>query len=369
MKKYLLLLALVLAGAMWNDVEARWTVGTQKSASEIAVGDTIVLEFCTQSQFLGRYLTGSILGPSGVVTDDYIYVVEEGGAVDKRTEANTIRLKNKEKGYITYPGGWTDLQYSTSASDAADLQVLSCGEDIPWSTTERWGSAETLRDGFEEGTELIANWRISGSTRISTDSSVGFSHSYSTSGWNYLGSWNRDYQMWFWGYTDTNQWNVYTVTYSHDLVGDIQDLIDSYTDTVGDVTGGSLGFFSQTAADTYNTALANAKALLEGTYDDSEYYTAIKALKDAYAALADAVNPVSEGYYYIVSAGKGSGYSTTNTMAVNYDDEYECALYNDGGYVKWSAYDKTSPADNQIYYLTSDGGAIGMLRTSPMPLI
>ena len=66
MKKFLLFLALALTGAVWNNVDARWELGEQKNASQIHVGDTIVLEFCTQEAFLGRYLAGSKLTALGV---------------------------------------------------------------------------------------------------------------------------------------------------------------------------------------------------------------------------------------------------------------------------------------------------------------
>ena len=105
MKKFLLFLALALAGAMWNSVDARWVLGEQKNASQIQVGDTIVLEFCTLESFLGRYLAGSELTATGVLADENIYLVEEG-PLDVRTGAPTILLKQHEtNSYLCYPGG------------------------------------------------------------------------------------------------------------------------------------------------------------------------------------------------------------------------------------------------------------------------
>ena len=105
MKKFLLFLALALTGAMWNSVDARWVLGEQKNASQIQVGDTIVLEFCTLESFLGRYLAGSKLTATGVLADENIYLVEEG-PLDVRTGTPTILLKQREtNSYLCYPGG------------------------------------------------------------------------------------------------------------------------------------------------------------------------------------------------------------------------------------------------------------------------
>lgn len=63
---------------------------------------------------------------------------------------------------------------------------------------------------------------------------------------------------------------------------------------------------------------------------------------------------ITEGYYYIVTAGNGTGYYTGSVPPdTNYNYENKFALYNDGDTVKWKAYDSTS--FDQIYYLSPDG--------------
>lgn len=197
MKKFLLFLALALTGAVWNNVDARWELGEQKNASQIHVGDTIVLEFCTQEAFLGRYLAGSKLTALGVLSDDNIYLVEEG-PLDVRTGAPTILLKQREtNSYLCYPGGnGQTITYDPSPEKAANLQVLSCGEDIPWSNCVSWGQEDILRPGHE-GEAPIRSWRNPASGKVPTDNSVGFSHSPNETTWTYLGSWNRPDNIWF----------------------------------------------------------------------------------------------------------------------------------------------------------------------------
>ena len=59
--------------------------------------------------------------------------------------------------------------------------------------------------------------------------------------------------------------------------------------------------------------------------------------------------PVTEGYYFIASAGNGPGYS-----GGPYEYEDDDAMYNAGGIVKWKAYDNTDAS--QLYYLTQKEG-------------
>ena len=302
MKKYLLLLALTLMGALWSNVDARWELGAQKNASQIHVGDTIVLEFCTKTEFLGRYLAGSKLSASGVLSDDNIYLVEEG-PLDVRTGAPTILLKQREtNSYLSYPGKtWATITYDPSPEKAANLQVLSCGEDIPWSNCVSWGYETVLREGHE-GEEPVASWRNPSSGKVPTDNSVGFSYSIDDKSYTYLGSWNRPDQIWFWQYTDTNEWNVYGVNYISDLQGDLTELIDLYT-AEGEVIGGTdPGYYEQNVADEYNDVMQQSLMIAMGQHTDAEFQKAIDDLKAAHAKLANSVIPITDGYYYFVSA-------------------------------------------------------------------
>ena len=98
----------------------------------------------------------------------------------------------------------------------------------------------------------------------------------------------------------------------------------------------------------FNTALANAQtAITSGT--PSEKVDAYLALLDADATASAACTTVTEGYYFITSAGNGPGYSGG---PYNYEDKN--ALYNNGGIVKWKAYDRTDAS--QLYYLTQKAG-------------
>ena len=86
MKKISLFLVLILMGAMWSNVDARWIIGSRKTAANIKPGDTIVIEQSSNKTYKGYYIqaTSSAKGVEllkGTVTDigdEAIIVVEEG---------------------------------------------------------------------------------------------------------------------------------------------------------------------------------------------------------------------------------------------------------------------------------------------------
>ena len=212
MKKFLLLMLSVLMGAMMSSVDARWELGDQKGASDIKVGDTIVLEFIDLSHYVaGRFLAGSAETPAGVISDENIYVVEEG-PLDIRTGAPTVYLKHVvENGYLKYNGGWQTISYDPDPANAANMQILSCGADIPWSNTYSFDEYETKRDEdgkplFRDDSEYtekeVASWRNHGGVKKASDLSVGFCYStgenlYSDEDYHYLGSWDSADNIWF----------------------------------------------------------------------------------------------------------------------------------------------------------------------------
>ena len=302
----------MIVGALGSQVSARWELGNQKGASDLKAGDTIVLEYRCNSALLGRYLNGSKLSPAGSVADENIYTVENG-PVDIRTGAPTIYLKQVvANGYLTFNGSWKTISYSADTADASNLQVISCGDNIPWSNTYAWEQyqAGVFRPEFADATSEVANWRVPGDGKLANDNSVAFVHSYVVEDeeegdyttWAYLGTWANADNIWFWQYTDANQWNAYSVNFILDLKGDLQTLIDEYT-AEGEYTPGTdPGFYQQEVAEAYTAALADALAAVVGDTSDDQLRQTIANLKSAHAAVVDAYIPITEGYYYMVSA-------------------------------------------------------------------
>ena len=93
----------------------------------------------------------------------------------------------------------------------------------------------------------------------------------------------------------------------------------------------------------YGTATITAKAT-DGS-DKSATCTVI-VIESVHAT-------ISEGYYTIVSAGKGPGYYTGTNPGDRYNDGGKYALYNDAGLVKWKEFDANDYS--LIYHITSGG--------------
>ena len=100
------------------------------------------------------------------------------------------------------------------------------------------------------------------------------------------------------------------------------------------------GRYTATSVATYNTALNTAKAAVTAGTADMTTYEGLLAAKNQLVT-----NPITEGYYFIASAGNGPGYS-----GGPYEYEDDDAMYNADGIVKWKAYDSTDAS--QLYYLT-----------------
>ena len=104
MKKFLLSLTLVLLGAMGSSVYAKYTLGSQLSAADLKDGDTVIFEYVASVLFPDRYLTldpqkkTGMLGVAGQLSEDHVWVLEEGPADLRYEEGKTFYLKNLTTG-------------------------------------------------------------------------------------------------------------------------------------------------------------------------------------------------------------------------------------------------------------------------------
>lgn len=313
MKKALLFMFLVLMGAMWSSVDARWVIGDRKTADEIKVGDTIVIEQSSRTTYLGYYIqaTNSDAGVevlSGTGVDDAAMIVVEEGPADLRTGEPTVLLRLLATDMYIGTTYWTGGGCGVVAdpANAGNFLILSCAEDIPWSTTVAWAETTTLRPGME-GMDEISNWRTNTNTggRGSDENSVGFAYSTSETTTNYLGFWySTEPDLIIWQYTDTNQWNVYEATYEKEPKDDLATIIDQYTSNtdVEFIAGTDPGYYDAEKVDAYNQTLEEALVIsvTEGLSDD-EYQAAIDKLKAAYNDAYNSKVPITDGYYFIVN--------------------------------------------------------------------
>lgn len=114
------------------------------------------------------------------------------------------------------------------------------------------------------------------------------------------------------------------------------------------------GFSKKNSIDTYKNALAKLRSLDEDSCDSIKYI-AIATLKNAYEQ-ACTINPIKTGFYNVVTAGNGTGYS-----GGPYNYENKSAIYNQGKFVKWGPFSQSnygsiylfSKADNYSWHLYS----------------
>ena len=321
----------ILMGAMWSSVDARWIVGERKNASQLQAGDTIVLEQSSRDKYLGYYLQAvdtenGVECLEGIGAGSASILVLEEGPEDIRTGAPTVYIKLLENGkYIGKNDKWDSDQgcgLVDDIADAANFQILSCGEDIPWSNvygfdeykTEEhykkdendltWYMDRTTGEWFNKNMySKVQNWESNSSGRGSDDESIGLCWSKRTDSFKYLGYWSSmKPKVILWSYTDTNQWNAYSATYEKSLQDDLTELIQSYMDEGDYVAGTDPGFYSEEAIEAYNTAMQEALETSVIGASDDEYTAAIDKLKAAHAALPAARVPLTDGYYYFVVA-------------------------------------------------------------------
>ncbi|MBR3634032.1 MAG: dockerin type I repeat-containing protein [Bacteroidaceae bacterium] len=313
MKKFLLSLTLVLLGAMGSSVYAKYTLGSQLSAADLKDGDTVIFEYVASVLFPDRYLTldpqkkTGMLGVAGQLSEDHVWVLEEGPADLRYEEGKTFYLKNLTTGlYVVADGGFSQPFSTTSDIDkAANIFFPSCGEDIPFSNCVAWTpNGNELKEG--ESGDKIVNWGYNGDNGTYpdpnwkvTDKSVGLFYSRDANGWSYMTCYFGTIS--FTGLQMCNQWNVYHADYLNDKLGDLDDLINQYS-TFSPVGGTTPGYYQQDAADRYNEAMEKAVVMLLTSGSDEEIDAMIAELREAKLACEAASIPLTAGYYYIVSA-------------------------------------------------------------------
>lgn len=320
MKKLFTLTALVVLSALWTTMSARWVVGERKSAAEIKAGDTVAISFASSEAFSDYYIQaadvdhanlgvmvaqGMGLGASSVITF-------EDGPADLRTGAPTFYMKlvgsgkyvgNKYYDWYNVGQGAVDI-----IDNAANFQILSCGEEIPW---------------YDEEQASYTKWERNADA-IWDEKSVAFSASPSEKDFCYLAYWNyasSSPRAITWKYTNTIQWNVYSVSYQKDLRDDLESLIDTYSTASGDFVGGTdPGYYDASVIEEYNTVMEQAMTVCyTPTSTDEELLEAYNNLKAAYQKMASSLIQVSEGYYYIVNdnAKIANNGATEKAMYVN----------------------------------------------------
>ena len=99
--------------------------------------------------------------------------------------------------------------------------------------------------------------------------------------------------------------------------------------------GTTPGTYPADKVETFETALINAMMMLEGDYSDDEYSQALENLKSLREDLDKSFNPLTDGYYYIVSA-------YPDFLAKQSEEK---AMSVDGNKLTWKTFSEQDPTE------------------------
>ena len=311
MKRFFTFLALATMAASWTTMSARWIVGERKSADQLKVGDTVVIEPASQERWTGWYLQAAddthkgygVMVSEGLGIGDAAIITLEQGPNDIRTDAPTVLLKlvgsdqYVDNHYWDWPGG--GFHATPNIEKAAPFQLLTCAEPAPWYDP-------TAGDDFINWSN--APW-VAKDDAAWDDKSVVLSVSPSETDFGYV-SFSSDSQGWGGGdhiilshWTHSCQFNFYEVTYEKEVRQDLEELINAYTSSAMDYAGGTdPGYYAQEAIDAYESLLEQAMVICyDGSATDEQVISIGQQLKAAREAMLTSSIPMSEGYYYIIN--------------------------------------------------------------------
>lgn len=289
MKKFLLFMVVALLGsAMWNSAGARYFRGDRVAAKDLKAGDTIALECGTPASNSDYYLgevaeTGALqnVTPYSVRTS---WVLVEGPKDVRGLQ--TFYLQNCSDNKF-----FGSSTVSPSANGVGSLGMYDNIENaIPF-------SLHSAADSSEVNEQYGPIW---------DENSVVFCFMSDNGNWNFLcncGYWGMS-NVWWWGYHDTNAWNVYYVHNEINHQADLLDLINEISESGVEFEGGDKpGQYPKDLVDAYNKALEDGLLIsLDPDQPDSVYDNAMNAIRNAREAVEKSYNPIVEGYYYFVSA-------------------------------------------------------------------
>lgn len=223
MKKILLFMVVALLGsAMWNSADARYFRGDRVAANDLKAGDTIALE----------------CGTPGSNSDYYLGEVAESGALQNvspfsvRTSWVLVEGPKDIRGLQTYylqncadDKFFGSSNANPSANGTGSLGMYENIENaIPF-------SLHSAADSSEVNDQYSPIW---------DENSVVFCFMSDNGSWNFLcncGYWGIA-NVWWWGYHDTNAWNVYYVHNEVNHQADLLDLINEISETGIEYEGG-----------------------------------------------------------------------------------------------------------------------------------
>ncbi|MGN1213881.1 MAG: hypothetical protein ACI4TR_03200, partial [Bacteroidaceae bacterium] len=326
MKKFLLSLTIAIIGAIgWQNANARIVQSERIPANLVKAGDTIALECGTPGS-----------------NSNYFLGINENGELRNVTPFSSRTAWIVSEGPLNHLGEKTYYLQNLS-----NLKFLGCANTEPMvNGTGSLGMKEDIEYALP-----LSIYLASDSSEVADqygpiwDSNSGvFCFNQDDGTRNFIancGHWGIA-TVWFWQYKDTNAWNIYQVYYEHDLQGDLLALIEEISEAGIEYEAGTApGLYPQDKVDAFNAALEEGLLLTMEEHTDAEYQAAIDKILQTKKDVENSVNPIIEGYYYVVSS---------YPQFLNKQGVEKAWVANSNTLVGWKTFDYLDPA--QIFKFT-----------------
>lgn len=294
MKRLLLLIAILMGAMAWTTSMAGWTTGKRITADKVEPGQKVIIEAASTQEQWGKYLKAwpeddktvaltyyKVWGYSRGINENAIWELVDAGAADVENGHDTYYLKMVNDDY--YLGHEKNDKRSralvTQKADAMNFSILN---------TEEGGCTQAKNYGWDEN-------------------SVVFSYAWNSTNLR-LGNWYNHQEPMIYLYgslyspaydSPNNMWNMYEAIYENTPQDDLLELIDQYV-MLPMVGGTNPGEYDPEAFGAFEQLLQEA-LLVATTGTDEDCADYLTRLKDAKEALAEKLNPITEGLYYFVN--------------------------------------------------------------------
>jgi hypothetical protein len=314
MRYKILLFVCLFCSAVWNTAGAYYERGNRVAAADVTAGMKVAIEAASDQTALTHYLCGNQIIASYM--NDCVFELVSHPTADAETSGACFALKQVSTGL--YMG--KNFTMVSDIADAANFLIRSSSE------TTSTNSSKT------------AGWDATSCTFGYYESGVRY---YMCNYWGSLGTVNK------WSYTDTNAWNIYSVTEKDSPKDDLSLLVDYIEKTTGTsfTVGTYPGYYEASAVSAFTSAYNTAKASLDATHTDAEYTEYLNSLQTTWNSVKNATIAITDGYYRIVNTS--ADFTTNGRKSVvwySIDDNHQ---------IGWQRFDSQSPY--QIFKVTKNG--------------
>lgn len=311
-------------------------------AAQMQPGKMYILESVSNTAAKNHYLTANNDNRKGLIDSTTVWIFEEAGTNQFTGEKEYV-MRSVLGGYLV--GGDVNSTVSDNRDDAIKFMLHGATDEnayyvVPATGDTIWFTTAIARNsspGWTANSTTLANLE-------SVEKLTGEDWAYPC---YFLANWWTSSTA-YWGYRDTNPWDLYEVEYNVDGAADLQAAIDEYE------AAGYENYphsddqpyaFTTTAWNRLQTAYNNAIVAVSEDHTFDEYKAYEAALRGAMAALSsdESVTPMKEGYYYFVTAG---------ACFINVNKDVR--IYDDGSAnIKWNIYPAYTDTTAYIWRMTA----------------